>query len=212
MHYDLRRADRPPGRTARQCSWSTAINGGAGNLALVELAVGNHGIPNIGGARGARSVLPPDCDQGLSWPSTRFGAQDDRKRVFGSKILFLRSPCDQPQRCLDSSLKRRGVDSRDERGHDNKDSGRVGRAQPSANAIRAANLLDKIRNSRYAFTLSEFISRSPLDGRENEKTWLFETLAHNPPGEPGRGSDFLNYIAHNPLKRLDFGKINVSKR
>ena len=35
---------------------------------------------------------------------------------------------------------------------------------------------------------------------------LFETLAHNLPREPGRGGDFLNYIARNPLKRLDSQK------
>jgi hypothetical protein len=28
-------------------------------------------------------------------------------------------------------------------------------------------------------------------------------LAHNRPREPGRGGDFLTYIARNPLKRLD---------
>jgi hypothetical protein len=32
--------------------------------------------------------------------------------------------------------------------------------------------------------LTEFRFRSPVDGREDEKRWLFETLAHNPPREP----------------------------
>ena len=58
----------------------------------------------------------------------------------------------------------------------------------------------------YVFRLSESISRSPEDGREDEKPWLFETLAHNLSREPGRGSDFLNYIARNLLKRLDSQK------
>jgi hypothetical protein len=69
-----------------------------------------------------------------------------------------------------------------------------------------ANFLDKIRNSSYAFRLTESRSRSPKDGRENEKLGLFETLAHNLPREPGRGSDFLTCIARNPLKRLDSQK------
>jgi hypothetical protein len=41
---------------------------------------------------------------------------------------------------------------------------------------------------------------------EDEKPWLFETLAYNLPREPGRGSDFLTYIASNPLKKLDSQK------
>jgi hypothetical protein len=69
-----------------------------------------------------------------------------------------------------------------------------------------ANCLDKIRNTCYAFRLSESLPRSPVSGREDEKPWLFETLAYNPPREPGRGSDFLNDIARNPLKRLDSEK------
>jgi hypothetical protein len=56
---------------------------------------------------------------------------------------------------------------------------------------------------RYVFPLSESASRSPLDGRENEKSWLFDSLAYNLSREPGRGNDFLTYIARNPLKRLD---------
>jgi hypothetical protein len=47
---------------------------------------------------------------------------------------------------------------------------------------------------------------SPVDGREDEELWLFETLAHNLLREPERGSDFLTYIARNPLKRLDSQK------
>jgi hypothetical protein len=31
------------------------------------------------------------------------------------------------------------------------------------------------------------VSRSPVDGREEEKPRLFETLAHNLPGEPQLG-------------------------
>ena len=58
----------------------------------------------------------------------------------------------------------------------------------------------------YVFRLSESISHSPEDGREDEKPWLFETLAHNLSREPGRGSDFLNYIARNLLKRLNSQK------
>jgi hypothetical protein len=54
------------------------------------------------------------------------------------------------------------------------------------NAIRAtANFLDKIRNVRYIFPPAESLSRSPVDGREDEKPWLFELLAHNLPREPG---------------------------
>jgi hypothetical protein len=41
---------------------------------------------------------------------------------------------------------------------------------------------------------------------EDEKPWLFETLAYNPPREPGREGDFLAYIARKPLKRLDSEK------
>jgi hypothetical protein len=54
--------------------------------------------------------------------------------------------------------------------------------------------------------LTESPSRSSVDGREDEKSWLFETSDHNLPREPGRGSDFLTYIACNPLKRLDSKK------
>jgi hypothetical protein len=54
--------------------------------------------------------------------------------------------------------------------------------------------------------MTECSSLSPVAGREHEKPWLFETLAYNLPREPGRGSDFPNYIAHNPLKRLDSKK------
>jgi hypothetical protein len=52
------------------------------------------------------------------------------------------------------------------------------------------------------FLLAESLSRSPVDGREDEKPWLFETSACNPPREPEQGSDFLNDIARNPLKKL----------
>jgi hypothetical protein len=50
------------------------------------------------------------------------------------------------------------------------------------------------------------LARWPVDRRENEKPWLFETLVHNLPRESERGGDFLNYIACNPLKRLDSEK------
>jgi hypothetical protein len=66
--------------------------------------------------------------------------------------------------------------------------------------------LDKIRNARYTFRLPESRFRSPVDGREDEKPWLFETLARNLSSEPERRSDFLTYIARNPLKRLDSKK------
>jgi hypothetical protein len=47
------------------------------------------------------------------------------------------------------------------------------------------------------------ISLSLAAGEGDEDLWLFETLAYNLPREPGHGRDFLNYIARNPLKRLD---------
>jgi len=53
--------------------------------------------------------------------------------------------------------------------------------------------------------LAESHSHS-LAGERDKGSWLFETLAHNLPREPGRGSDFLNYVARNPLKRLDSQK------
>jgi len=67
---------------------------------------------------------------------------------------------------------------------------------------------------RYAFPLTESLSRSPVDGREDEKPRLFETLAHNPPREPGRRSNFFIFFTRNPLKRLDSEKkmkVNESK-
>jgi hypothetical protein len=69
-----------------------------------------------------------------------------------------------------------------------------------------ANLLDKIRNMRYAFPLSESLCRLPADGREEGKPWLFETLAHNLPRELGRRGSFSNFRPRNPLKRLDSRK------
>jgi hypothetical protein len=54
----------------------------------------------------------------------------------------------------------------------------------------------------YVFSLEESVSRSPVDARDDEKPWLFETLAHNPSREPTREGDFLAYIARKPLKRL----------
>jgi hypothetical protein len=54
--------------------------------------------------------------------------------------------------------------------------------------------------------LSESLSRSPVDGRDDETPWLFETLAHNLLREQRRGPDFLSDIVRNPLKRLDSEK------
>jgi hypothetical protein len=68
------------------------------------------------------------------------------------------------------------------------------------------NLLDKIRNACNIFPLTESTSRSPGDGREDERAWLFETLAHNPLREPGRRELFFYFRARNPLKRLDSKK------
>jgi hypothetical protein len=42
------------------------------------------------------------------------------------------------------------------------------------------NLVDKIRNLRYQFLLTESLSRSPKGGREDEEVWLFETLVSQP--------------------------------
>jgi hypothetical protein len=48
----------------------------------------------------------------------------------------------------------------------------------------------------------------PLAGRKagRQEAVAVWKLAHNLSREPGRGSDFLNYIARNPLKRLDSKK------
>jgi hypothetical protein len=56
------------------------------------------------------------------------------------------------------------------------------------------------------FRVSESPFRSPEDGREDEKPWLFEPLVHNLARETERGGDFLTDIARNPLKRLDSEK------
>jgi hypothetical protein len=56
------------------------------------------------------------------------------------------------------------------------------------------------------FRVSESPFRSPEDGREDEKPWLFEPLVHNLARETERGGDFLTYIARNLLKRLDSEK------
>jgi hypothetical protein len=66
--------------------------------------------------------------------------------------------------------------------------------------------VDIIRNICHMFRLTESNSRSPKDWREDEKLWLFETLARNLTRERRRGGDFLAYIARNPLKRLDSQK------
>jgi hypothetical protein len=57
------------------------------------------------------------------------------------------------------------------------------------------------------FSLTEISFPPAESGRENEKPWLFETLAHNPPREPGRRRDFFIFSACNPLKRLDSEKL-----
>jgi hypothetical protein len=75
----------------------------------------------------------------------------------------------------------------------------------------SANCLDKIRKLCYVFSHSESRSRSPKDGREDEKPWLFETLAHNLLREPARRSDFLIFFTRSPLKRLDSEKKNERK-
>jgi hypothetical protein len=54
----------------------------------------------------------------------------------------------------------------------------------------SANCLDKIRKLCYVFSYSESPSRSPKDRREDEKPWLFETLAHNLLREPRGGATF----------------------
>jgi hypothetical protein len=51
-------------------------------------------------------------------------------------------------------------------------------------------------------------SRSPVDGQEDEKPWLFEPLAHNPLREPARGSDFFHA---QPIEKARFGKENERK-
>ncbi|MGC2782754.1 MAG: hypothetical protein WA397_02755 [Roseiarcus sp.] len=66
-------------------------------------------------------------------------------------------------------------------------------------------MLDKIRNICHMLALAESHSHS-LAGERDKDPWLFETLAYNLSREPGRGSDFLNYIARNLSKRLDSQK------
>jgi hypothetical protein len=41
------------------------------------------------------------------------------------------------------------------------------------------------------FPLTESLSRWPADEREDEKPWLFETLAYNPPREPEKRRNLL---------------------
>ena len=80
---------------------------------------------------------------------------------------------------------------------------RVGSSRPTANAIRATNLLDKIRILRYSFPLSESLSRAPKVGG---MLWLFESCNHNLLREPEAEERFSSFIARNPLKRLDSKK------
>ena len=57
--------------------------------------------------------------------------------------------------------------------------------------MRAQNLLDKIRSTWYMFRLSESSFRSPIGGREDEKSWLFEPLVHNLRREPREEGNFF---------------------
>jgi hypothetical protein len=84
---------------------------------------------------------------GLSRPSTWFGATNDQKRVTQSEGLVLSVL--MPVAVVSvSSLRRRGVDSRDKPGHDGRRSGApaAGRRQQQRYETRD-NLLQKIRNS-----------------------------------------------------------------
>jgi hypothetical protein len=65
---------------------------------------------------------------------------------------------------------------------------------------------------RYAFPVAESLSRSPVDGREDEKLWLFETFAYNLPREPGRGKRFSDLHRPQPIEKARFEKTSASKR
>jgi hypothetical protein len=144
-----------------------------------------------------------------SWPPA---SADPRGRKFGRRTsarysaggAFRVRPCEYPA-LPESSLSRAGAAwmAGSSPARTAEAPRQVGSRRPTATAIRATNCLDKIRNVRKVFPLTESYSRSSKNGRKDEKPWLFETLVHNLPREPGRGGDFLNYIAHNPLKRLD---------
>jgi hypothetical protein len=87
--------------------------------------------------------------------------------------------------------------------------GAAARSRPTANAITSADYLRiSLTKSEMCAIHSSWRNPFPLARRRaaNEKPRLFETWAHNLPREPGRGSDFLTYIACNPLKRLDSEK------
>ena len=62
------------------------------------------------------------------------------------------------------------------------------------------------------FSLSESVSRSPVEAREDEKPRLFETVAYNLPRESVRGSDFSDLHRPQPIEKARFEKINASKR
>jgi hypothetical protein len=47
-------------------------------------------------------------------------------------------------------------------------------------------------------------------GREDEKLWLFEPLAHNLTREPGGGEIFIFFPAQ-PIEKSRFGKENENK-
>jgi hypothetical protein len=67
--------------------------------------------------------------------------------------------------------------------------------------------LDKIRNMRYVFLLTEPLParRLPWPGEESPR--LFENLPdRNPPREPKREERFLIFVGRNPLKSPDSEK------
>jgi hypothetical protein len=74
---------------------------------------------------------------GLSRLPTRFGAESDGKGRGGQKSVVSETIA-TTRRCLDSSLRRRGVDGRDKPGQDGEaPRDRVGSSPPTANALRA---------------------------------------------------------------------------
>jgi hypothetical protein len=63
---------------------------------------------------------------------------------------------------------------------------------------------------RYAIPLVGINFRSPEDRRGEEKPWLFETLAHNLPREPGGGAIFL-FLHAQLFENARSGKENEKK-
>jgi hypothetical protein len=74
------------------------------------------------------------------------------------------------------------------------------------------NLVDRIRNVRYPFLLTESLSRAPKGGREDEEPRLFETLVSQPVARPGREGDFPYLHRPQPFEKPRFRKISASKR